>query len=266
MNGKIEKVNEAQMLTKIAIIKKLKGGKYRLYSRKKDKSGKRRNLGTFNSLSAAKKHEGQVQWFKHHADDGLADDKETKMLKGLSDIAAYLEEAGFIDKANLCYDMMATIDSSLEDDDDDSKAYLPTKNIVEVKPSQYEAYEEYRGDNKFTYTLENGKEVDVREAQSPIIAREIIRNIAKVGHVRYSKIHSLERMLRRRISVSDVSKALEHGIVEQPELEHGAVRYRVRTPIGGGIILVIRIADNRTLHVITAMEGMARIHRRFRGR
>ena len=40
------------------MIRKLKSGKYRLYSRKKDpKTGKRRNLGTFDSKAAAEKHE-----------------------------------------------------------------------------------------------------------------------------------------------------------------------------------------------------------------
>ena len=46
------------------MIRKLKSGEYRLYSRKKDKSGKRRNLCTFKSLAAAKKHERAVQFFK----------------------------------------------------------------------------------------------------------------------------------------------------------------------------------------------------------
>lgn len=47
------------------MIRKLKSGKYRLYSRKKDpRTGKRRNLGTFSSLAAAKKHERAVQFFK----------------------------------------------------------------------------------------------------------------------------------------------------------------------------------------------------------
>jgi hypothetical protein len=47
------------------LIRKLTSGKYRLYSRKKDpKTGKRRNLGTFNTLKAAKKHERAVQYFK----------------------------------------------------------------------------------------------------------------------------------------------------------------------------------------------------------
>ena len=36
------------------MIRKLKSGEYRLYSRKTDpKTGKRRNLGTFSSLAAA---------------------------------------------------------------------------------------------------------------------------------------------------------------------------------------------------------------------
>jgi len=48
------------------LIRKLKSGEYRLYSRKKNrKTGKRKNLGTFKSLAAAKKHERAVQYFKH---------------------------------------------------------------------------------------------------------------------------------------------------------------------------------------------------------
>jgi hypothetical protein len=47
------------------MIRKLKSGKYRLYSRKKNpKTGKRRNLGTFDSRAAAEKHERAVQFFK----------------------------------------------------------------------------------------------------------------------------------------------------------------------------------------------------------
>jgi hypothetical protein len=47
------------------MIRKLKSGEYRLYSRKKDpKSGKRRNLGTFPTLAAAERHERAVQFFK----------------------------------------------------------------------------------------------------------------------------------------------------------------------------------------------------------
>lgn len=47
------------------MIRKLKSGEYRLYSRKLDpQTGKRRNLGTFRSRGAAEKHERDVQYFK----------------------------------------------------------------------------------------------------------------------------------------------------------------------------------------------------------
>lgn len=49
------------------MIRKLKTGKYRLYSRKADpRTGKRRNLGTFDSREAATKHEREVQYFKRN--------------------------------------------------------------------------------------------------------------------------------------------------------------------------------------------------------
>jgi hypothetical protein len=49
------------------MIRKLKSGKYRLYSRKVNpKTGKRRNLGTFDTRAAAEKHERAVQFFKRH--------------------------------------------------------------------------------------------------------------------------------------------------------------------------------------------------------
>jgi hypothetical protein len=51
----------------MAMIRKLKSGGDRLYSRKKNpKTGKRRNLGTFKTRGAAEKHEGAVQFFKRH--------------------------------------------------------------------------------------------------------------------------------------------------------------------------------------------------------
>lgn len=47
------------------MIRKLRSGEYRLYSKKKNpKTNKRRNLGTFSTLSAAKKHEQEIQYFK----------------------------------------------------------------------------------------------------------------------------------------------------------------------------------------------------------
>jgi hypothetical protein len=47
------------------MIRKLKSGKYRLYSRKVDaRTGRRRNLGTFTTRAKAEKHERAVQFFK----------------------------------------------------------------------------------------------------------------------------------------------------------------------------------------------------------
>jgi hypothetical protein len=49
------------------MIRKLSNGQYRLYSRNPDpKTGKRRNLGTFDTREAAEKHEREVQYFKRH--------------------------------------------------------------------------------------------------------------------------------------------------------------------------------------------------------
>ena len=47
------------------MIRKLKSGEFRIYSRKKDpKTNKRRNLGTFGSIDEAKKHEREIEYFK----------------------------------------------------------------------------------------------------------------------------------------------------------------------------------------------------------
>jgi hypothetical protein len=49
------------------MIRKLKSGQFRLYSRKKNaETGKRRNLGTFSTQEQARQHEREVQYFKKH--------------------------------------------------------------------------------------------------------------------------------------------------------------------------------------------------------
>jgi hypothetical protein len=49
------------------MIRRLKSGTYRLYSRKVNpKTGKRRNLGTFRTRAAAERHEREIQYFKRH--------------------------------------------------------------------------------------------------------------------------------------------------------------------------------------------------------
>jgi hypothetical protein len=47
------------------MIRKLPTGQFRLYSRKIDpRTLRRRNLGTFDTLDEAKKHEREIQSFK----------------------------------------------------------------------------------------------------------------------------------------------------------------------------------------------------------
>jgi hypothetical protein len=49
------------------MIRKLKSGQYRIYSRKIDpKTKRRRNLGTFDTIEAARQHEKAIQYFKQH--------------------------------------------------------------------------------------------------------------------------------------------------------------------------------------------------------
>jgi hypothetical protein len=58
-------VIQGNRIERSEMIRKLKSGEYRLYSRKTDpKTRKRRNLGTFKSRAAAEKHEKDVQYFK----------------------------------------------------------------------------------------------------------------------------------------------------------------------------------------------------------
>jgi hypothetical protein len=50
------------------MIRKLKSGEYRLYSRKIDpRTKRRRNLGTFKTRAGAEKHERAVQFFKRRS-------------------------------------------------------------------------------------------------------------------------------------------------------------------------------------------------------
>ncbi len=49
------------------MIRKLRPGKWRLYSRSVNSAtGKRRNLGTFTTRRAAMQHEREIQFFKRH--------------------------------------------------------------------------------------------------------------------------------------------------------------------------------------------------------
>lgn len=52
----------------INMIRKLKSGKYRIYSRHVDpKTHKRKNLGTFDTREAAEKHEREIQYIRRRS-------------------------------------------------------------------------------------------------------------------------------------------------------------------------------------------------------
>lgn len=106
------------MINKCAIVRKIGPKKYRLYSKQKGPDGKRKNLGTSTSLEGIKEREKEVQTFKHMADDGKTESKCDKVLNLMSDMAGYLEEAGFMDASQNVYDAMFAVDGSLADDED----------------------------------------------------------------------------------------------------------------------------------------------------
>lgn len=52
---------------RLEMIRKLKTGEFRIYSRHQDpKTGKRKNLGTFSTREKAEEHERAIQYFKRH--------------------------------------------------------------------------------------------------------------------------------------------------------------------------------------------------------
>jgi hypothetical protein len=57
-------LNEEEPAKGLSMIRKLSSGKFR--RKKNPKTGRRRNLGTFNSRAAAQEHERAVQYFKRH--------------------------------------------------------------------------------------------------------------------------------------------------------------------------------------------------------
>jgi hypothetical protein len=65
--GETQYSHSAGGVRQATMIRKLKSGGYRLYSRRiNPKTGRRRNLGTFKTRAAAERHERAVQYFKRH--------------------------------------------------------------------------------------------------------------------------------------------------------------------------------------------------------
>ena len=65
-----------------------KGDEYCLYSKKKGKDGKRKNLGCYSSRAGAEKREREVQYFKHMGESEMSVMKSIKAM-----VKEELEEA-----------------------------------------------------------------------------------------------------------------------------------------------------------------------------
>ncbi|MFA5023475.1 MAG: hypothetical protein WC523_00760 [Patescibacteria group bacterium] len=167
------------MLIKTSILKKLPSGKYRLYSKKKGPDGKRRNLGTFDSLSAAKKHEADVHFFKAHNEDGEVDDFHTKTLNRLSNIATFLDEIGFKEPSDKIYAAMDSIDGSLDSDDEDYivDMFVNTDNQTNVggprgEPGCGPVYDGSAGSSPSLFSVDSPS----------LVGREILKKLVKLAN------------------------------------------------------------------------------------
>jgi len=115
---------KAKWLTKTAYVRKLPSGKWRVYSEK----GK--NLGTFDSESAAKKHLREIEYFKHR-DKSDAND-HPKSQESYSAVLRELNRCG--DKAALeCF--LSTFKTAfdqfvLEGDKEPAEKALPIALLI----------------------------------------------------------------------------------------------------------------------------------------
>lgn len=72
-------------------------------------------------------------------------------------------------------------------------------------------------------------------------ARTLIRAILSAGGAVVLVPHALDRQGQRTITMGDVLNVLRGGIVDEPEFEHGAFRYRVRASL---FSVVIELPDD----------------------
>jgi hypothetical protein len=75
----------------------------------------------------------------------------------------------------------------------------------------------------------------VREPLDCEAAGRLIRSIVADGSVSFSG-HALEEMCKDDLTTPDILNILRSGVVEPPEMERGAWRYRVRAPKAYAVI------------------------------
>lgn len=203
------------MLKKVSIIRRLDDNKYRLYSKKRGPDGKRKNLGTFESLEQAQKRERQVDYFKHQEDSADdTDDKESKALSKLSDIAQYMEEAGMVDKAKEIYNAMYLIDNSLEDN-------LVDPSIIPDEQFNVENQGYVGGDGTAgSYSLFNIPEAHSVMANHILLLVKVANSLDKKGA--YEEADELDEIIRKMMEDEEsVGKEIEmmSGDYEDEEKE-----------------------------------------------
>lgn len=82
-------------------------------------------------------------------------------------------------------------------------------------------------------------------------ARQLLNNIVREGQgsILYSRPHALEQMSKRGLIPIDCENVLRCGHVEEPELENGSWRHRVKT---SKIIVVVTFLSEETVMIVTA--------------
>ena len=90
------------------------------------------------------------------------------------------------------------------------------------------------------------------ERLHPRLAKNLLRRILQEGVVTYAVPHALERLRQRKISMVDCENVMRGGVVEEPEWESGAWRYRIRTR---RIALVVQFLSESEVLVVTAWRS-----------
>ena len=88
-----------------------------------------------------------------------------------------------------------------------------------------------------------------REPLTASEAKKLIRQIHEHGIVTFADPHALNALADDGLDTGDAINVLRGGVVEEPEFENGAWRYRVRT---ARICVVVEFESEAELIVVTA--------------
>jgi hypothetical protein len=87
---------------------------------------------------------------------------------------------------------------------------------------------------------------------SPSAAKQVLRTaIGPAGELAFTT-HARREMAKDRLESTDVTNVRRGGIVEEPEWENGAWRYRVRT---ARLTVVVELRSDKAAVVVTAWRA-----------